>query len=158
MDIRTALRGAWVVVPAILADRITKIWALMETPRFTVVPGIFGVRFARNTGAAFSMFSSGPWLVSARAVALIIAVMAVLVTDRKMDKWTRLGLWLVVAGGLGNVYDRLAYGFVVDMIEVLFMDFAIFNVADICVCCGAFLAAAAMIFSDMKQKKTTEGA
>ena len=45
-----------------------------------------------------------------------------------------------------------------DRIEVLFMDFAIFNVADICVCCGAFLAAAAMIFSDMKQKKTTEGA
>lgn len=158
MDIRTALRGAWVVVPAILADRITKIWALMETPRFTVVPGIFGVRFARNTGAAFSMFSSAPWLVSALSVALIIAVMAVLVTDRKMDKWTRLGLWLVVAGGLGNVYDRLAYGFVVDMIEVLFMDFAIFNVADICVCCGTFLAAAAMIFSDMKQKKTTEGA
>ena len=158
MDIRTALRGAWVVVPAILADRITKIWALMETPRFTVVPGVFGVRFARNTGAAFSMLSSAPWLVSALSVALIIAVMAVLVTDRKMDKWTRLGLWLVVAGGLGNVYDRLAYGFVVDMIEVLFVDFAIFNVADICVCCGAFLAAAAMIFSDMKQKKTTEGA
>ena len=158
MDIRAALRGAWVVVPAILADRITKIWALMETPRFTVVPGVFGVRFARNTGAAFSMLSSAPWLVSALSVALIIAVMAVLVTDRKMDKWTRLGLWLVVAGGLGNVYDRLAYGFVVDMIEVLFMDFAIFNVADICVCCGAFLAAAAMIFSDMKQKKTTEGA
>ena len=158
MDIRTALRGAWVVVPAILADRITKIWALMETPRFTVVPGVFGVRFARNTGAAFSMLSSAPWLVSALSVALIIAVMAVLITDRKMDKWTRLGLWLVVAGGLGNVYDRLAYGFVVDMIEVLFMDFAIFNVADICVCCGAFLAAAAMIFSDMKQKKTTEGA
>lgn len=158
MDIRTALRGAWVVVPAILADRITKIWALMETPRFTVVPGVFGVRFARNTGAAFSMLSSAPWLVSALSVALIIAVMAVLITDRKMDKWTRLGLWLVVAGGLGNVYDRLAYGFVVDMIEVLFVDFAIFNVADICVCCGAFLAAAAMIFSDMKQKKTTEGA
>jgi len=158
MDIRAALRGAWVVVPAILADRITKIWALMETPRFTVVPGVFGVRFARNTGAAFSMLSSAPWLVSALSVALIIAVMAVLVTDRKMDKWTRLGLWLVVAGGLGNVYDRLAYGFVVDMIEVLFVDFAIFNVADICVCCGAFLAAAAMIFSDMKQKKTTEGA
>lgn len=158
MDIRTALRGAWVVVPAVAADRITKIWALSETPRFTVVPGVFGVRFARNTGAAFSMLSSAPWLVSVLSAALIIAVVALLVTDRKLDKWTRLGLWLVVAGGLGNVYDRLAYGFVVDMIEVLFVDFAIFNVADICVCCGAFLAAAAMIFSDMKQKKTTEGA
>ena len=158
MDIKTALRGAWVVLPALAIDRITKIWAMAERPRFDVVPGIFGVRFARNTGAAFSMFSSAPWLVGVLSIAIVIAVAAVLITDRKMDRWTRLGLWLVAAGGLGNVYDRLAYGYVVDMIEVLFMDFAIFNVADICVCCGAFLAAAAITINDFRQKKTTEGA
>lgn len=158
MDIKTSLRGAWVVVPALAADRITKIWALAEKPRFEVIPGIFGVRFAQNTGAAFSMFSSIPWLVNALSIVLVLAIAAALIADRKMDKWTRLGLWLIAAGGLGNIYDRFAYGYVVDMIEVLFVDFAIFNVADICVCCGAFIAAAAMIISDMKQKKSTEGA
>ena len=146
--------AAIIAVAAVILDQITKYFVvrgieLYETKPF--IPGVMSLYHTRNTGAAFSMLSSAPWLVSALSVALIIAVMAVLITDRKMDKWTRLGLWLVVAGGLGNVYDRLAYGFVVDMIEVLFMDFAIFNVADICVCCGAFLAAAAMIFSDMKQ-------
>lgn len=158
MDVKASLRGAWVLVPALAADRITKIWALAEKPRLEVVPGIFGVHFAQNTGAAFSMFSSMPWLVNALSIVLVIAVAAALIADRKMDRWTRLGLWLVAAGGLGNIYDRLAYGYVVDMIEVLFVDFAIFNVADICVCCGAFIAAAAMIISDMKQKKTTGGA
>lgn len=158
MSIRNALRGAWVVIPAIAADRVTKLWAAAETPRFEVIPGIIGVRFAKNTGAAFSMLSSLPWLVSALSIALVIAITVLLIADKKLDKWTRLGLWLVVAGGLGNVYDRLAYGYVVDFIEVLFMDFAIFNAADIWVCCGAVLAAAAMIFSDIRQKKTTGGA
>ena len=158
MDIKTALRGAWVVLPALAIDRVTKIWAIAERPRFDVVPGIIGVRFARNTGAAFSLLSSAPWRVGALSIAIVIAVVAVLITDRKMDRWTRLGLWLVAAGGLGNVYDRLAYGYVADMIEVLFMDFAIFNVADICVCCGAFLAAVAITINDFRQKKTTEGA
>lgn len=157
MDIKIALRGAWVVLPAIAADRVAKIWAMAEKPRFDIVPGIVGVRYAKNTGAAFSMLSSAPWLVSAISIALVIAITVFLVTDKKLDSWTRLGLWLVAAGGLGNIYDRLAYGYVVDMIEVLFMDFAIFNVADICVCCGALLAAAAMIFADTKQKKPTEG-
>ena len=157
MDIKSALRGAWAAVPALAADRVTKIWAMAAKPRFEVLPGIFGVRYAQNTGAAFSMFSSSPWLVNVISIVLVIAITAFLVTDKKLDRWTRLGLWLVAAGGLGNIYDRLAYGYVVDMIEVLFMDFAIFNVADICVCCGAFLAAAAIIISDKKQKKTTEG-
>lgn len=158
MDIRTSLRGAWAVVPALAADRITKIWALAEMPRAEIIPGIVGVRFAKNTGAAFSMLSSAPWLVSLLSLLLVAAITAVLITDKRMDKVTRFGLWLVAAGGLGNIYDRLAYGYVVDFIEVLFMDFAIFNVADICVCCGAVLAAAAMLISDHKQKKTTEGA
>ena len=158
MDIRTALRGAWVAVPALAADRVTKIWAMRGTPRFEVVPGIFGVRFAKNTGAAFSMFSSMPNFISVVSAALVAFIVAVLIADKKLDKWTRLGLWLVAAGGLGNVYDRIAYGYVVDFIEVLFVDFAIFNVADICVCCGAFIAAAALIFSDIKEKKTTGGA
>ena len=158
MGIKNALRGAWVVVPALAVDRITKAWAMTEMPRREIIPGIVGVRFAKNTGAAFSMLGNAPQLVSVLSIALVAAIAAVLITDRKMDRWTRLGLWLVAAGGLGNIYDRLVYGYVVDMIEVLFMEFAIFNVADICVCCGAFLAAAAMIISDTKQKKTTGGA
>jgi len=158
MGIKNALRGAWVVAPALAVDRITKVWAMTEMPRRGIIPGIVGVRFAKNTGAAFSMLGNAPQLVSVLSIALVAAIAAVLVTDRKMDRWTRLGLWLVAAGGLGNIYDRLVYGYVVDMIEVLFMEFAIFNVADICVCCGAFLAAAAMIISDIRQKKTTEGA
>ena len=158
MGVKNALRGAWVVVPALLIDRVTKAWAIAEQPRIELLQGIVGVRFAKNTGAAFSILGNMPQLVTVLSVLLVAVIAAVLITDRKMDRWMRLGLWLVVAGGLGNIYDRLAYGYVADMVELLFMEFAIFNVADICVCCGAFLAAAAMIISDIRQKKTTGGA
>ena len=150
--LQIALGGAAVVVPALAADRLTKIWAAAEMPAREVIPGVVGVRYAENTGAAFSMLSRVPWVVAALSMALVAAVVAFIFADRSLNRLARTGLWLVVAGGLGNIYDRLAYGYVVDFIEVLFMDFAIFNVADICVCCGAALAAVA-ILADGRGKK-----
>lgn len=152
------LRGAAIVVPALLIDRLTKILAAAYRPGEAVIPGIIGVRYAENTGAAFSFFSSAPWLVSVISALIVIALTAVLLLDKTMPRAARLGLWLVVAGGIGNLYDRLAYGYVVDMIEVLFIDFAIFNVADICVCCGAFIACIFLILTDTGKKAPAEGA
>ena len=156
--LKKILKGAAVVAPALIADRITKVWAMggMETGEF--IPGIVGFRYAENTGVAFSFMSGMPWLVNLMSAFLVIAITALLIADKSFSRAARFGMWLIVAGGLGNLYDRLAYGYVVDFIEVLFMNFAIFNVADICVCCGAFIAGAALIFLDIKDKKTTEGA
>lgn len=156
--IKKLLRGAAVAAPALLADRLTKLWAAAIRPARELIPGVVALRYAENTGAAFSALSGATWLVSGLSVALILAVTALLAADDKMSRWARLGLWLVVAGGLGNLYDRLAYGYVVDFIELLFMNFAIFNVADICVCCGAVMAVAALFVQDAGGKKRTEGA
>ena len=156
--IKKLLWGAAVAAPALIADRLTKIWAAAARPAQELIPGVVAVHYAENTGAAFSAFSGAAWLVTGASAALILAVTALLAADNKMNRWARLGLWLVVAGGLGNLYDRLAYGYVVDFIELLFIDFAIFNVADICVCCGAVIAAAALLVQDAGGKKRTEGA
>lgn len=152
------LRGAAVVAPALIVDRITKVWAMGGIDIRAFIPGFVGFRYAENTGVAFSFLSGMPWLVNVLTVALVAAITALLVVDKSLSRWARFGLWLIVAGGLGNLYDRFAYGYVVDFIELLFMKFAIFNVADICVCCGAAIAAAALVFVDIKNEKTTEGA
>lgn len=156
--LKKILRGAATVVPLIILDRLTKILAMEYRPRQALIPGVIGLNYAENTGAAFSFFRSAPWLVGAVSAFIVIALTALLLTDKTLSRTARFGLWAVVAGGLGNLYDRLAYGFVVDFIEPLFIDFAIFNFADICVCCGAFLACAVIILGDARKGKSAEGA
>lgn len=152
------IAGAAVAAPALIADRLTKIWAAAVRPARDMIPGVVALHYAENTGAAFSALSGATWLVSGASAALILAVTALLAADDKMSRWARLGLWLVVAGGLGNLYDRLTYGYVVDFIEVLFINFAIFNVADICVCLGAVIALVSLLAQDAGGKKRAEGA
>ncbi len=156
--LKKMLRGACIVAPALVADRITKVWAMGGMETGSVIPGIVGFRYAENTGVAFSFMSGMPWLVNVLSVSLVIALTILLIADKGFSRAARFGMWLIVVGGLGNLYDRLAYGYVVDFIELLFMNFAIFNVADICVCCGAVIAGIALVFFDMKDNKTTEDA
>ena len=63
----------------------------------------------------------------------------------------RAGLWLIVGGGLGNLYDRLTRGGVADFIELAFVRFAVFNVADICICVGAALAALGVLMTERRR-------
>ncbi|MBQ8953421.1 MAG: signal peptidase II [Clostridia bacterium] len=136
-----AKRIAASALPALgvlLADRLSKRWAAVcaRTPR-TVVSGFLGWRYAENTGAAFSALA-GRGLLLCLMTALIIAVALVwLIRHPACGGWTRTGITLIIAGGMGNLYDRLSYGYVIDFIELLFVRFAIFNMADMAVVCGA---------------------
>ena len=111
-----------------------------------VIPGFFRLVHTRNTGIAFSLFAdSGPLvrtilvpLISVAAVGLIIFM---LWSSRNTGARTHAGLSLILAGAVGNLYDRAAYGYVVD-----FLDFYVggyhwpaFNVADSCITIGAGL-------------------
>ena len=73
---------------------------------------------------------------AALAAALIIAAIVWYLRHGDCNRWLAAGVTLIVAGGLGNLYDRLTLGYVIDFIEVLFVRFAIFNVADVAVVCG----------------------
>ena len=69
----------------------------------------------------------------------------------------RAGLWLIAGGGLGNLYDRLAYGRVIDFLEPAFVRFAVFNVADVCVCVGAALAMLSVVLGELRGRKSHGG-
>ena len=140
------------VVKALVSARIP----LGETVR--VLPGVVHLTNVHNAGAAFSMLQGGRWLFALVCVAGL-AVTVVLIKKKILT--SRFELWCLAAifgGGIGNLIDRIRLGYVVDMIEVEFVKFAVFNVADCFITCGAIALFAYMLFfdkSDKKDKKET---
>lgn len=152
MDKRARFAGAWLVPVFLILDRVTKVWAAAHRGAGRpIFPGILGYRYAENTGAAFSIFSGITPVIAVLTAFLIAGVSLYLFLGREIPRLARFGLWLVVAGGLGNLYDRIFHGYVIDFFELLFMRFAIFNVADICVSCGAALAIASFLWQDVRR-------
>ena len=82
---------------------------------------------------------------------LIAALLIWMLRHPEAGSLLRTGLWLIVGGGLGNLYDRLAYGYVIDFIRLDFVNFAIFNPADVFVCAGAVLVAIAVLREDRRK-------
>ena len=100
------------------------------------IPHILQLTYYQNTGAAFSIFEQHTWvltLISAVASVLLIVLLAKRTFNHP---FAMVSLALVLAGAVGNLIDRLFLGYVTDMFQTLFMNFPIFNMADICIVCG----------------------
>ena len=95
-----------------------------------------------NYGAAWSSFSGMRWLLVGVTAVIVAAVAFVLARRIVRHPLGVLACALIISGGLGNIIDRLRLGYVVDMFNFQFMSYPVFNVADICVVCGAFMGAA----------------
>ena len=103
--------------------------------------GIFRFHLVYNTGGAWSIFSGATWALGAFSLVVCIALAAYLaLTPQHPNAGELVGVSLVVAGGIGNAIDRVVLGAVTDFFKTTFMDFAIFNVADIFVTCGVPIA------------------
>lgn len=123
-------------------DQLTKFLVLNYVKPVDAVPvldKIIQFRYTENTGAAFSIFSDKTWLLSIFTGVMIIAGLLYLFLGKADNKLQYAAVILVISGGLGNLIDRIARGFVIDFIEYLFMEYAVFNVADIFVTIGAVL-------------------
>ena len=118
-----------------------------------VIKGVLGLRYVQNTGAAFSSFSSNTTLLSIFTGAIILGGLVYLALVKKPEKVYSVVVPIVLAGGLGNLVDRLIQGYVTDYIEVLFVNFAVFNFADILVTCGCGVLVVALIYSIASDKK-----
>jgi signal peptidase II len=154
MGIKRGLRGWWIALLAVLADRLTKRLVAQLCPGGgALVPGLLNLRPVENRGIAFSMLSGKGLGLVLFTAALIAGLVAWLVAHPDAPTLLRTGLWLIAGGGLGNLYDRLATGSVSDFIELAFMRFAVFNVADICICVGAGLVLLGSIAGDGKDGK-----
>lgn len=131
--------GAWVVI----IDQWVKLlvsWTMALGETAALLPPLVRLRRVHNYGAAWSSFSGARWLligVTAVGLGVLVWLLAKIVRHP-------LGVWsltLVIAGGIGNLIDRVRVGYVVDMFEFMFTSFPVFNVADIFVTCGTVAAA-----------------
>ena len=96
----------WIAAAAAILDQITK--AIVRRGATFRLDGLFAIRLTHNTGVAFSMFS-GSGLALILLTALLIALLTgwLIAKSAELPKWSRIGLWLIVGGGLGNLYDRI---------------------------------------------------
>ena len=153
MRLRQGFEGGWLALLAAAADRVTKALASRMDGARSLIPGILRLRPTVNRGMAFSMLSGQTALLSALSAVLIAVLAGWLVSHPDERGLMRSGLWLVVGGGIGNLFDRLAYGHVIDFIEPVFVRFVVFNVADACICVGAALALLGMLTDEWRRKR-----
>ena len=107
-----------------------------------LLPGLVELRTVHNYGAAWSSFSGMRWLLVIVTGCIVLAVLALLVRRMVRHPLGVCACCLIVSGGLGNILDRVRLGYVVDMLHLEFWpSYPVFNVADICVVCGALLGA-----------------
>ena len=156
-------KKTWIVLGAFmvgigLLDQLTKALAAKYIPYLStvkVIPGVVHLTYVRNTGAAFSMFEGMRWLFLV-LVAVYFAAMGLLICKGVLSKPFELWCLAAIGGGaLGNAVDRIVSGQVIDMIEPEFINFAVFNVADCFITCGAIALAVYLLFFDKGSEKKT---
>ena len=115
--------------------------------------GIIGWTYVRNKGVAWSMFDGNPAMLSVFTGILIGAVFIYLALPLKRPLAYEICVPVILAGGLGNLVDRLMNGFVVDYIKTLFLDFPVYNFADCLITCGAAALVIYMIYEIIRDSK-----
>ena len=100
------------------------------------IPHVLALTNIRNTGAAFSILSRHTWLLTLTSVVVVLVICWLIVKGFFQNALGRWAAALVLAGGMGNLIDRVVFGAVTDMFQTTFIDFPIFNVADSCITVG----------------------
>lgn len=128
------------IVLIVAFDQLTKLFAveyLKNGSPADFIRGVVRFNYAENQGMAFSLFSGARWVFVALTFVVCIAALWYLFSGKCKSLWLYWSIGVVVSGGIGNLIDRAFYGYVVDFIEPVFIDFAIFNIADCAVTLGA---------------------
>ena len=121
---------------------------------FELIEGFIRLRYVENTGAVFGSFSSHTAVLTVVSIILLIVTVYFLVSQKNKSKLVSLTLLLMIAGGIGNIIDRIRLHFVVDYIEPTFIDFAVFNFADCLITVGAFVLMIYLVIDIVKDEKT----
>lgn len=119
------------------------------------IAGLLQFNLVHNRGVAWGAFSGAVPVISVVTALMCVAIAAFAVYSAKhYGKLEAIALGLLFAGGIGNLFDRIFNGYVVDFITPLFIDFPTFNIADIGVTCGIALLFIALVLQMAKEAKT----
>lgn len=143
----------------VVVDQVVKYVVRQGIPLHTAVdflPGM-ALTYVKNTGAAFSLFQEHTWLLTLLSGVVSVALVVALAKKIIPHWWGMLSLALLLGGAVGNFLDRLLLGYVTDMFATTFMNFPVFNVADIGVVLGGVLLCVSVILSFAEERKKPEG-
>lgn len=133
---------------------------LVTAGRVTAIPHILDLIYVENRGVAFGMFSDMRWLFVGITSIVIIAFAIMLFKEGHKSKLFSIAAVLIIGGGIGNLIDRVAYGFVVDYLQLSFFS-PVCNFADYCITVGTVLLVIYLLFysdfvkEDKKEKEIT---
>ncbi|MDD6983725.1 MAG: signal peptidase II [Clostridia bacterium] len=150
-----------IIVLCIAADQLTKICAaanLKDISTLPIIENIFHFTYVENRGAAFGMLADHRWVFMILSVVGIAAIFVYLTVTKPKSWWMRLALCFIVGGGVGNMIDRIARGYVIDFIDCRFINFYVFNVADSFVCVGCAMFIIAVIIDEVRERKLKKSA
>ncbi len=127
------------VLLAIL-DRLTKAWAIFNAADgLDFIPGFMSFFLVYNKGASFGSLQGATIFLVAISFIICLAILIYLLRFQKHRVYEIVGLAAIFAGAIGNAYDRVTAGQVTDFLQLEFMHFPVFNIADCCITVGAVL-------------------
>jgi len=140
-----------IIIACVILDQLTK-WIVVNCMELyesiVLIEKIFSFTYIPNYGAAWGMFSNHRWVFMITTSLALIVMPIILYRYRKVHFLFSLSLSLFIGGAIGNMIDRIFVGYVVDFLEFTFIDFPVFNVADICVVFGAIAMIVYALFFD----------
>lgn len=144
---------------AVVLDQVTKILAvkyLMPVDTVPIIKSVLHLTYLENTGAAFGSLKNTRWVFLAVSTFAIIALVFYMFRFKPKNRVLSAGLAFIIGGGIGNMIDRIAKGYVVDFVDFRLINFAVFNVADSFVCVGAALVIIYIFFFAEKEDKNAK--
>ncbi|MCD5028429.1 signal peptidase II [Enterococcus asini] len=149
---------SYLIVAALLVvcDQLVKYWVVSNLSlgeAMNVIPNVFSLTYYQNSGAAWSILQGQMWFFAIVTFVAVPLCIWLLWKNRRGSKFYSLALGLVIAGALGNFIDRMRLGYVVDMFQTDFMNFPIFNVADMCLTIGVVMVFIYALFEERFERK-----
>lgn len=153
---KRAILYSAIIIIGILLDQLTKFLSVEFLTKVDTVPiikNVLHLTYVENRGAAFGMLKEHRWVFISLSTVTIIALILYLFLYREKTKLYGVPIAMIVSGGIGNMIDRTALGYVVDFIDFRLINFAVFNGADSFVCVGAGLLVLALVLDIIKEAR-----
>lgn len=145
-----------IIALGIILDQLTK-WLSVEflskIDTLPIIKNVIHLTYVENRGAAFGMFADKRWVFMITSTVMIVGLLAYLYLGLSENRLYAVSISMIISGGIGNMIDRIALGYVVDFIDFRLINFAVFNGADSFVCVGAGLLVLALVLDIVKEAR-----
>lgn len=145
-----------IIAVGVALDQLSKLLVSTYLKPVGSVPlwrGVLHFTYVENDGAAFGMLDDHRWVFMVISTVAIIGLSFYLFSGLAEGWLYTTAVAMIISGGIGNMIDRIAYGFVVDFIDFCLINFAVFNIADCFVCIGAGLLVLALVRDIIKEAR-----